>query len=245
MRKQINEIISEINQNTLVIFDIDYTLLRSTTTLGTPEWFLYLMQQEMNKGTSLYSSFNKWYPIWMKAQCFNEVVLMDQQIPNLCAMISQMSIGYIALTARHPKTVDITNKQLAKVGLDFNNRLLMDIKFSSRLKYPTLYNKNILFSHDLNKKSTVFTEWFAQAAKQYDDKLPIKKIIFIDDMSENVTTMEHAAKKIGLEYAGIHYTAGDVYKAKLDPKLVVYQAEVLTQEYPLNTIRMLLERASV
>lgn len=233
-------IISEINKNTLIAFDLDYTLFRSRTSLGTPEWFLHLLEQEVRKGESKQNSFKKWYPIWIKAQKFNKIVLMDQQIPIWLKKIKENSLGYMALTARHPASKKVTQQQLQKVGLNFNKNLPVDITFNSKFEYPTLFSKGILFTHDLNDKSQVFIDWFKQITMRCTEHL-IKKIIFIDDLKANVTSMENAIKKLNLEHVCIHYTAGDIYKINLDPKLVEYQANILAGNHSNKEIKQLLQ----
>lgn len=229
-----------VDKNTLVVFDIDYTLFRSTTLLGTPEWFFHLVQQEMLKGESIQNSFTKWYPIWIRAQKFNEIVLMDENIPSLLEKIKREAIGYIILTARHPNTESITHTQLRKLNLNVEGSFSINVNYYSSFKYSTLYKNNILFSHDLNKKSLVFAKWIQQLREQHGERHPIKKIIFIDDLEKNVVSMSRVLKDTNVGYVGIHYSAGDAYKARFNPDLAEYQAKILMREYSYEKTRQLL-----
>lgn len=239
--KSFVEYFPNVNKNTLVVFDIDYTILRATTILGTPEWLYHLVQQEMLTGTNAYNSFAKWYPIWMKAQKFNEVVLMEKNINILLERVKKEAMGYIMLTARHPSTEKITYRQLRKLGINFEDSFSININYHSKFKYSTSYNNNILFSHDLNEKSFVFADWIKQVIEQCDKNHSIKKIIFIDDLEKNVISMLTTVRNIGMEYIGIHYSAGEIYKARFKPNLAERQAEILIQNYPDIKIKKLLK----
>ena len=236
---EITSILNELDNNTLVIFDIDYTLLRSKTSLGTPEWFSHLMYREMAKGKTNEEGYHKWYPIWMKSQQFNEIELMDRKIPKLLEFIKKKKGSYIGLTHRNPVAAEMTEQQFSKLGIKFEKSFPYKVQYASALKIPALYQNGVLYCHDFNEKGVVFLEWFYAIQKQLG-KCHFKKIVFIDDAGRNVASMAFAVKALGLQYIGVRYSAADKIKPPLNRKLVEQQAKILRAEYPEEKTQKLL-----
>ncbi len=63
-----------------------------------------------------------------------------------------------------------------------------------------LFYKGILFSHDLNNKGKIFTDFYKKLSSY--EKHEFKKIIFIDDKLHNLKSLEEAISKLNLEFYG-------------------------------------------
>lgn len=144
---EIINILSEIDFQTLVVFDIDYTLFRSKTNLGMPEWIHYFIEKEILMGLSKEEAFHKWYPIWLKAQEIIEIELMDDKIPQLLKELQKMSAGFIGLTARGYTSAKVTLKQLNQLGLNLDTTPISQHPISFTFEYPVIFEKGILFIH--------------------------------------------------------------------------------------------------
>jgi len=224
-------ILSEVDLQTLVVFDIDYTLYRPTTNLGTPEWIYYLATQEMNKGLSQIEAFQKCYPLWLKTQHIINLELMDPNIPELLTFIERMSAGFIALTARRPETAKVTTLQLNKLGLKLDKTEVSNLPVSFDFKNPVLFEKGILFGHELNDKGDVFVDWFKKVQLALSEENKITKVIFIDDVETNVLSMAKAANSLNLTYKGYYYSVANAFKEKFNPMLAEKEAYILRQDY--------------
>ena len=49
----ISEVIPYVSENSLVIFDLDNTIVRSKNCLGSASWFYWMVQNEIKKGKTL------------------------------------------------------------------------------------------------------------------------------------------------------------------------------------------------
>lgn len=241
--QDITHILEEVDRNTLVVFNIDYTLFHSTTQLGSPEWHHYLIQQELKSGNTRENSFNLHYDTWVKSQQFNEIELMDLRIPKLLKDLKRKSLGFIALTQRQGSTAEITRWQLTKFDLDFSKSSVSDLRYQSAFKYPGFYRDGILFAHDFNEKGKIFFEWMQQASSQSPKVRAIRTVIFVDDSLKNITSVAEACQKLGIDFVGYRYSLGDVFKKRFNPNLVETEKEILLGNHSDSETRLLLENA--
>ena len=242
--KNMSDLLPFVDRDTIVIFDVDYTLFHSKTCLGSPEWGLYLLQKEMKKGQKREVCFNKNYPAWLKAQQFNEIELLDKKIPHIIKALNNKSLGYIALTSRLSTALEITRWQLHKFNIEFNKSPLAAHAYASSFKHPAVFREGVLFCHDFNNKGDVFTEWFAQIEPQLKRKKGVKRIVFVDDVLENLVSVQEAAENMGLEFVGIRYSKADAVRKKhLKPLLVEQEKAILMTNCSDTETRLLLENA--
>src|SRR5204863_2211323 len=117
---EISAILPYLDKQTLVIFDIDYTLFRSKTNLGAPEWIFHLVKQRKEQGNTKEESLKKFYPAWMRAQKFSEIALMDPKFLAVLSEIKKKALSVMGLTSRQPEAAEVTVWQLNKFGIDFS-----------------------------------------------------------------------------------------------------------------------------
>lgn len=223
---KIREMLEEVDAQTIVVFDLDYTLFRSTTNLGMPEWIHYFVNKEMKSGISRREALQRWYPIWLKAQEIVDVVLMDQEIPNILEYLKNHCVGVLGLTARGAESHEITNQQLNQLGLTLRS-IISNLPVSFDFEDLVLLKNGILYTHEFNDKGDVFVEWFYKIQRQLPNDTIIKKIIFIDDSAKNIASMDQAVKKLNLIYQGYHYTLSNAFKEKFDPKIAEQEVKIL------------------
>lgn len=228
---QIKDILDDVDYKTLVIFDLDYTLFRSTQNIGMPEWIHYFVNNELNQGSSRIEAFQKWYPAWLKAQEIIEIEVMDPEIHDILNYLEENSAGLLGLTARGSISVEITEKQLCKLGLRLNRNTLSNLSIKFKFEVPVLLQNGILYAHEFNDKGTVFIEWFREVQKLLSNETIINKIIFIDDSDKNIHSMEEAAKNLNLSYIGFNYTVADIFKAKFNPKIAEKEAALIMNSH--------------
>lgn len=241
--QDIAAIVPYIDKNTLVAFDIDYTLFRSKTNLGTPEWITHLIKKVKDEGNTREESFKKVYPIWMRAQKFSDITLLDGRLIQALSDIKKKAVACMAVTNRQPESAEVTVWQLNKFGIDFSDSPVAALPFNSPFKYPALFHAGILFTHDFNKKGAVFREWYLQAIPEITKRKSVKRIVYIDDNISHLFSMQKAAIDLGLEFIGFHYTAGNAYKKKFNPSLVETEQKILMSNVSDSEIRLELENA--
>ena len=181
------EIISEIDDNTLVVFDLDNTVIRPKNNLGSDQWYYYLVSRLGKKyKISRAEAHAKAEEIWNKTQLLIKTQAVESITPNIIKAISGQ---VLALTARSHECSQITRLQLANIGVNFNTNYYSEnfLKLDSK----AYYNGGILFQGEANNKGQVLVEFLKQINKKP------QKILFIDDKIKHVENMHKALEEWG------------------------------------------------
>ena len=219
-----------IDKNTTVITDLDNTVFRSKTALGSVEWLQGRVKGLQQEGISLKQAFETMYPLWQRTQQLNEIVPVEHAfVEQLKTWIAQ-GITVIALTAREPDLIlDETLRQLDTLGLHFLSAPdlgVNDQKIPCN-HAPILYKQGILFADDWNSKGDALNVLL----KQFPAKP--QSLVFIDDGRHHVDSVCQAAQENKIPILGIHYSAAknaayrsaDVLYSLVDVQLSILEKE--------------------
>lgn len=207
--KEIEEVIIPLTNSDWVLFDIDYTLTEPELSALQ---MLFLKQNKQRFLDEL-AKFNEeqrhLIPVLMVSQGPNK--LTDPLIPSIIRKLQDQHITVMGFTAVDTSTIpDIgvvplwRSQELSRLGIDFCSDSLPQkrIEFASftpfRGTYP-LYQDGILFSNVLPPKGEVLSAFLNEI-----DRKP-SRIIFVDDVLENLKNVETEMKKKEIPFLGIHY----------------------------------------
>lgn len=206
------------DESTLILLDIDNTILTSAIDYGTIEYFYHLLQQEMiEKQKSEFEAKLTIHDRWIRSQTLIQTKLTDEKVGEFIKNAQSKKVPVIGFTARPPQMQPITLQQLARHFLTFD--ALPGFEFSRNYHvYPiarcektfethALFASGVVFCHDLNTKGAVFKDWFSVFSSYRQNKeLPeIKKIIFVDDAAYNFESMQQEAMASNLAFYGFHF----------------------------------------
>lgn len=219
-----------VDKNTTVITDLDNTVFRSKTALGSVEWLQGQVLDLQQKGITLKQAFETMYPLWQRSQQLNEIVPVEQAfVEQLKTWIAE-GITVIALTAREPDLIlDETLRQLDTLGLHFLSAPDLGIE-NQKIpcnQAPILYKQGIVFADDWNSKGDALNVLL----KQFPEKP--KSLVFIDDGRHHVNSVCQAAQENKIPILGIHYSAAkntpyrstDVLYSLVDVQLRILEKE--------------------
>lgn len=167
---EIKEIENQIDENCLIAFDLDNTLITSTSYYGSINWEDKIILRFKEEGLSHKEAMTQASQIWKKAQFEIKTKLIEEESHKLIDKWKKTS-NVIGLTAR---SFDL--KELTFNGLKSNN-----IMFSSFIDHNLdLFHEGILFCAN-HQKSTLLSNFINHGLI----KKP-KKIIVVDDKKENL-----------------------------------------------------------
>lgn len=223
---QIEDIRSYITQkDTLVLFDIDDTLITNSVSVGSPPWRNWVK----NKLSDYKADF----------VVFDALTLyMAQKIPykpveaNTVALIADLqsdSIPVFAFTSRGRSqwyTTDIagvdhfTHLQLNNAGIDFKQTAIPN---ELQKLEPAYFYEGIIFAEHI-KKGDLLKHLFKDL--NYNPSC----IIFIDDKLDQVKSVESALQEIGVPFIGFWYRRAEFDGANFKPVIANVQLEYLLLE---------------
>jgi Protein of unknown function (DUF2608) len=199
------------DQYTLVVFDVDNTLARPKTYLGSDEWFYYLVNEKIKSGYDYLSAIYSILPICYYVQFSLWLQLTESIIPTLIEELTKHNIHTMALTARSPYIAERTHEQLNHLNIIFWPPYSADTDFILPMPHPCLYRYGTLFSGDNDKGEALI---YLLDSIDYHPT----KIIFIDDKLKNIRSVEKAASDKNISFVGIHYTYCDELVHNFDPE---------------------------
>ena len=204
----LKKLLEEADQDTLVIFDVDHVLIMPTDeyTLNRHPYRKELWKEiegrlskeEMKTLYGLTASKAKWR-------------LVDPDIIDIFTRLKERQIPSIALTSIYTgkfgnieKLEDWRIKHLHDLGFDFVNLtpikeeiLLYELEEQDGV--PML-KSGVILTAQIDKGKTL--EYILRHNNYYP-----KTIIFIDDMLNNLKSLERLSSKLKIKFYGLHYTA--------------------------------------
>ncbi len=209
------------HRNVLVITDLDNTVLRPTTQLGSEAWEDHGIEDLQRKGISKHDAEIIENILWIAVQPRLKMVPVDPSIPGAIKELQQNKIPVLALTARFPAEVELTNKQLESLGID------LSVPWRS-FKTPWLvahsaFSDGVLYTSGFNKKSDVLFRFLDLHGLKPD------YIIFIDNKMKHVQDISQAAEKRGIDYLGIRLNTTDDLYRNFNPAIAEVQWNALPQ----------------
>lgn len=207
---------------TLVLFDLDNTLIMPKGDLGSVAWAEHLFQLLLDKGVSEKDAETVQHIFWKSLQPRLEMRTVDPKTTEVLQALKNNGKMILGLTSRYPDNAAFTFKQLGSVGLDFSQQMHMpEASITIPLEPAALYSEGVLFSTMHNKKSDVLIKFLEL------HHLDVEHIVFVDDKHHHVQDVERACNEYGIKCLGVRFSGADPFVAKFDPIATQLQWETL------------------
>lgn len=213
---QLIEIFSHLEKDTLILLDIDNTIIEPLQYLGTDAWACKRLENLQNQGLSPKEAYEKTSQEWQHIHAITKVKTVE---PNTAALICNLQLqGYpiMALTARIPQSFEMTIRQLAEVSIDFSGSA-PNLKLSSFPSKEGVMLKNGILFVSSHSKANILKE-FLEKGHYFP-----KKIIFVDDKLHHVKDLQNLCNLLHIDYVGIRYGATDCRESLCNPKVAEVQ----------------------
>ena len=201
--KSMKEILKEVDSQTLLVFDLDNTLMEPLQSLGSDQWYYYIIKKykEVDK-LSDQEAYDKADKVWNQTQWLIQVKAVENLTPELIRQLQKKKIKMMGLTARTYDISDITLKQLSSIGIHLGHSVSsQDMSF--QLVDMAHFKDGIVFQGEHNSKGAVFVEFLKKL------NLKPKKVVFVDDKQKHVNSMEKALGEAKIKYIGFRYGSAD------------------------------------
>ena len=201
--QSMQEILAEIDDDTIVFFDIDNTLIMPVDGLGSDQHFYFIRQRlEENYKISREEASKKAEQIWNLSQRKIKTKPVELSTPELIANLQKNKAKLFALTARTFSIADITREQLWQNGIDFARQSLVTNE-PLIIDDHSVYTQGIVYQGEGNDKGKTLLKFLAMF------NLKPKKIVFVDDKEHNVINVHNALEAIGIRHIEYRYAATD------------------------------------
>lgn len=217
-------ILDYVQDNTLVIADLDNTLIESKNQLGSSQWGDYLGTLFTEPSKSFEEIDFLVAETWCKVQPLIKIRCVDPLTPQIINQVCEHGIIFMGLTARRPSEIHYTHKQLASVRITLSN--IIEEGFLEGTLDPRkgiIYHQGVVYCTPINKKSYGIKLFLEKS------KLCPKRIIFIDDKLTHVKDVGLLVEDLGIDYLGIRFSRADERVISFCPKIAKIQLDHLPQ----------------
>jgi hypothetical protein len=195
--------LQESPKRTLLVLDIDDTLLTSTGFFGSDKW--YEWQKTLPAGDP------------GKVACLFDVISLNYEAgaqrptqPDGPALVNALAVDKLLLTSRNPLYRGGTLRTLHDAGYALPDMLggQADGRSWEFRKAPDAKPVRVLYDQGLfmttgQDKGLVLLDLLRRSALRYD------RVVLVDDGQKNIDNMRAALREAGIDYLGLHYTRID------------------------------------
>jgi hypothetical protein len=204
-----------VDSNTLILIDIDNTILASDLCYGSVEFFIHMVRDEVARsGRSLFEVKRLVAQRWVDAQAHIPTKLLDEKIHEFMERAVGQGAVVVGFTARDPAVLDLTFNQLNHHRIAFEGfEALCFAKTYEHLWEGNLHKahakmeKGVMFCHDMNPKGVILKDFLSnvQAWRASKELAPVSRVLLVDDWIHNLISMEEATKQSGIDFWGYHF----------------------------------------
>lgn len=206
------ELKAHVSPGSLLLLDIDDTLLVPTQMLGTDVWFNY----QWNKNKQEPDPLDKTLAEWEAIRHLTQMKIVEPGAQEIVAELQQEPCYVMGLTTQGLALATRTINQLLTQQIDLSQTApsLQDHYFLNG--HGVLYRKGVLFTSGTPK---------GPALKKFLEIIQIhpKKIVFINDKKTHLLDVAAAAQELNIDFVGLRYSYSDERVEQFCPELAEIQ----------------------
>ncbi len=211
-----HEIKKHVDMDTLVILDIDDTLLLPQQTLGTDVWYRHRLNENKKRGLCPQAAFEKTLNEWEAVRRLTKVKIVEEGTDHIVKEMQDQGIRVMGLSTQGFSLAQVTASQLndLNIFLDKNPPSKEDHYFS--IGEGVLYRKGILFTSGAPKGKALFALL---------DKIGYRPqhIVFINDKETHIVDVEGDAHEKEVKFTGLRYAYCDKRIEAFNPEIAEIQ----------------------
>jgi hypothetical protein len=219
------DILKEADAKTLVLFDIDDTMINTTSTLGSTAWWNYFMGKGREAGLEPNECTIEMNRVIGKIILSVPIETNEKDTAVTIKQLQDRGILTLGLTARHnnpsflPSADIVIYNALAKLGIDFSKAKLPQQPNSEVNK---IFSNGIIFTnHELKGP---YLQKFLQEMGMHPDK-----VVFIDDSLKQLKSVEQTLESMDIPFVGFHYRYVEMHNPKFNPLIGNIELEYLLE----------------
>lgn len=198
--KSIREILKLTSFDTVVIFDLDNTVMESTTELGSDQQFCQLVEHAFKTLPNKQEAIDAALDIYHQVQHLVRTKPVEPKIVMMIKALQHIGIEVLGLTLRGDLLKDTTACQLGEIDINFaNTPHKHDVEFEfGEDKHKAFYHNHIIYCGGNDKGECL------KAFLHQRNALP-KHIMMIDDKDKHLQAVQKAADALDIPFHGIRY----------------------------------------
>ena len=189
------QILPYVNEQTLLVFDLDNTVIEPLQTLGSDQWFKSLLAN----GNTVPQAI----ALWEQVQKVTKVQAVESVTPQIIRHAQEQGLRVMALTARPSDLATVTERQLASVGVDFQKSPPAAHDLGNASQGATHYTNGIEYIGPSLSKGQALVEFLSRIGWKP------QRVVFVDDLLKHNQTVNASLDQTGIENYEFRYGAAD------------------------------------
>jgi hypothetical protein len=212
-----SELKNYITKESLIILDIDDTLLIPVQMLGCDEWFTGRLKKFEQEGLSRPCALDKALAEWEAIRHLTKMEIVEPETDSIVRSIQEAGYTVMGLTTQGLALATRTSRQLQDLGIILPRSCLhKNDECVSVYGHTVLYRDGILFTSGTAKGEALFL--FLQKIGYSP-----KRVVFVNDKASHLQDVETSCVKQNVEFIGLRYAYSDARKRAYDPKVAEVQ----------------------
>jgi phosphoglycolate phosphatase-like HAD superfamily hydrolase len=213
----LREAASHIDKHTLVLFDLDNTLIEPAQTLGSDQWFSHRIHLHLKGGEDPHEAREKALQEWMAVQFLTDFRLVEEEAIPFLAELRERKIHHMGLTFRDMSLARRTSRELHRLGVSLAGGAPFPERVLAEANQAVLFLQGVLYTSGVGKADALF------ALLDRDGHRP-KRIVLIDDKIHHLRDVEDACAARKIPFVGLRY-------GYLDEKVRMFPAEIADAQW--------------
>lgn len=212
--KHFSESVPYLIKDTLLVLDIDDTLLVPKQMLGSDMWFQDRIKQQKELPPA--EAFEKTLNEWEGIRHFTQMQIVEPGMQKTIEGLQKKEQAIIGLSTQSLTLSKVTFKQLINNQIDLRITAPQESYYFQNGNKDVLYINGILFTSGTSKGKALFQ--LLEKTKQR-----FKRIVFINDKASHLADIEEAAEKNHVDFIGLRYSYSDFRKKAFDSRTASVQ----------------------
>ncbi|MBA3661952.1 MAG: DUF2608 domain-containing protein [Gammaproteobacteria bacterium] len=214
--------------NSVIIFDLDNTVIESTQALCSDQWFVGLLKYAATMITDEAEVRTLVLSIYHAAQHYAKMQKVEKNTLKIINALQAIGLPVIALTARSTSIAEPTLRQLKDIDLAFSKNLYpKSLAIHNNENKSSTYRDGIIFCDGCNK-GAILINFFKQIGFR-----PLH-IVMVDDQLKNLNTVQSFLEPSGIPFAGLRYAFLDLKTQQVDLLAANQQLQTIIEMLPIE-----------
>lgn len=216
---KMKDILAEVQADTLLVFDLDNTLHEPAQSLGSDQWYTYMVKENVKSGMPESAAIDKAIKLWNEVQLQTKVKTLEGDTPKIISDLQKKGVRIFGLTARPAELVDSSLKQLKTLNIDLSKTSKLKDGVQIPAEDVVTVKSGVVFVGPKNNKGKVLKSLLES------EKAKVTKVVMVDDKEKHVKNIEASLAELKVPYVGFRYGAADPQVKGFDPKVAQKQLD--------------------
>ncbi|OGT34979.1 MAG: hypothetical protein A3F11_12045 [Gammaproteobacteria bacterium RIFCSPHIGHO2_12_FULL_37_14] len=215
--KHIRDVLKHCTYNSMVIFDLDNTIVESAQELGGDQWFVNFIEYAAGIIVDRAEAISVVLGVYHAVQYHVDLRAVQSEAMRIIQILQDVGIPVLALTARSTNISEPTLRQLDKLGIQFSKQWDDEVFVVLReSQHVSIFEQGVVFCDGLDKGRCL------DAFLKYKQLSP-QHVVMMDDKEKYLWSVDSIMRTFDAQFIGLRY-------GYLDEKVKAFNLEKSMQE---------------